>query len=253
MFHRKTFLHIDAGSELLSRSHDDADITAVHHVEHFLPLFVGFVVIDDRDFIGGNAACNQFPLDLTEYVEIDSFAIFELEKVAEHNLSGFDGIVFMILFQNLVDAGIEFGTGIVFRISGDQTQVDGRLAGEPVNQQRNVRKFPFFRVVELLEPGVDIAQIIHEAGDLFGSRQTDLLRMPALDRRFRNAGQILRQNHVRTTPEHLGELHDVREFTEPRNHFEASGGIQFHRRFALGKSRGEAVKGVHVKCRQTLR
>ena len=88
-----------------------------------------------------------------------------------------------------------------------------------------MRKFPLFRVVKLLEPGVNIAQIIHEAGNLFGSRQTDLFRMPALDRRFRNAGQILRQNHIRTTPEHLGELHDVREFTEPRNHFEASGGM----------------------------
>ena len=88
-----------------------------------------------------------------------------------------------------------------------------------------MRKFPLFRVVELLEPGVNIAQIIHEAGDLFRSRQTDLLRMPASDRRFRNAGQILRQNHVRTAPEHFGELHDVREFAEPRNHFEASGGM----------------------------
>ena len=116
-----------------------------------------------------------------------------------------------------------------------------------------MRKFPLFRVVELLEPGVDIAQIIHEAGDLFGSRQTDLLRMPAFDRRFRNAGQILRQNHVRTAPEHLGELHDVREFTEPRDHFEASGGIQFHRRFALGKSRSETVESIHMKRRQTLR
>ena len=77
--------------------------------------------------------------------------------------------------------------------------------------------------------------------------------MSALDRRFRNAGQILRQNHIRTAPEHLGELHDVREFAEARDHFEASGGIQFHRRFALGKSRSETVEGVHVKCRQTLR
>ena len=159
----------------------------------------------------------------------------------------------MIFFQNLIDADIELGTGIVLRIGGNQTQVNGRLAGESVDQQRNVRKFPLFRVVELFVPGVNIAQIIHEAGDLFGSRQTDLLRMPASDRRFRNAGQILRQNHIRTTPEHLGELHDVREFAEARDHFEASGGIQFHRRFALGESRGEAVEGVHMKRRQTLR
>ena len=253
MFHRKTFLHIDAGSELLRRSHDDADIAAVHHVEHLLPLLVGFVVIDDRDFLGGNPACNQFPLDFTEYVEADRLAVFELEKVAEYDLRCFDGIVFTILFQNLIDADIELGTGIVLRIGGNQAQIDGRLAGEPVNQQRNVRKFPLFRVVELLEPGVNIAQIIHEARDLFRSRQIDLFRMPAFDRRFRNAGQILRQNHVRTAPEHLGELHDVREFAEPRNHFEASGGIQFHRRFALGKSRSETVKGVHMKCRQTFR
>lgn len=128
MFHRKTFLHIDAGSELLSRSHNDADIAAVHHVEHLLPLLVGLIVIDDRDFIGGNAACNQFPLDLTEYVKADSFAIFELEKVAEHDLRGFDGIVFTIFFQNLIDADIELGTGIVLRIGGNQAQVDGRLA-----------------------------------------------------------------------------------------------------------------------------
>ena len=147
MFHRKAFLHIDSGSEFLRRSHDDADIAAVHHIEHLLPLLVGLIVIDNRDFIGGNAACNQFPLDLAEYVEIDRFTIFELVKVAEHDLGGFDGTVFMIFFQNLIDADIELGTGIVLRIGGNQTQVNGRLAGESVDQQRNVRKFPLFRVV----------------------------------------------------------------------------------------------------------
>ena len=115
-----------------------------------------------------------------------------------------------------------------------------------------MRKFPLFRVVELFEPGVNIAQIIHEAGDLLRSRQTDLLRMSALDRRFRNAGQILRQNHIRTAPEHFGKFHDVREFAEPRDHFETPGGIQLHCRFALGKSRGKAVEGVHMEHFQCI-
>ena len=76
--------------------------------------------------------------------------------------------------------------------------------------------------------------------------------MSALDRRFRNAGQILRQNHIRTAPEHFGKFHDVREFAEPRDHFETPGGIQLHCRFALGKSRGEAVEGAHMEHFQCI-
>ena len=253
VFYGKTFLHVDSGAEPLCRAHDDADIAGVHHIEHLLPLFVGLIIIDDRDLIGGDAPFDQFPFDFAEHVEIDRLAVFELVKIAEHDLSGFDGMIGMIFFQNLIDADIQFGAGIVLCPGSDQTQVNRRLAGESVDQQRNVRELFLLRMIELFKPGVNIAQIIHELRNLLCSRQADLFRMPALDRRFRDARQIFRQNHVRAAPEHFGEFHDVRIFCETGDHFEAPCGVDLQRGFTLGEGRCEPVERVHMELFQRIR
>ena len=78
MFHGKAFLHIDSGSQPLGCPHNDSDITFVHKVKEFLTLFVGFIIIDDGNFIGGNPPVNQFAFDFSEYIEVRNFSAGKL-------------------------------------------------------------------------------------------------------------------------------------------------------------------------------
>ena len=70
----------------MSRSHDNSDIAFIHKVKEFLTLFVGFVIIDDGNFIGGDPPVNQFAFDFSEYIEVRNFSAGKLIKIAEYDL-----------------------------------------------------------------------------------------------------------------------------------------------------------------------
>ena len=108
MFHSKAFLHIDTGPQPLGCPHNDSDITFIHKVKEFLTLFVGFIIIDDSDFIGRNPPVNQFAFDFSEYIEVRNFSAGKLIKITEYDLCAFDGIVIPVFLQNLFHTDIEF-------------------------------------------------------------------------------------------------------------------------------------------------
>ena len=235
VFHGKAFLHIDTGPQPLSRSHNNSDIAFIHKVKEFLTLFVGFIIIDDGNFIGGDPPVNQFAFDFSEYIEVRNFSAGKLIKITEYDLCAFDGIVIPVFLQNLFHTDIEFGTGIIHRIFGNQSEVNGCLAAETVDHQRDMAEMLFLGIIQFFKPAVKIGKVIHKTGYLRCSRKFDLFRMTAFNGRLGNPLEILRQNHIGTTAEHLGKFHHIGIFGKACYHFQPSGSIDFQCRFTQSK------------------
>ena len=235
MLHGKAFLHIDTGPQPLSRSHDDSDITFVYQIKEFLTLFVGFIIIDDGNFIGGDPPVNQFAFDFSEYIEVRNFSAGKLIKIAEYDLRTFDGIVIPVFLQNLFHTDIEFGTRIIHRIFCHQTEVNGCLAAETVDHQRDMAEMLFLGIIQFFKPAVKIGKVIHKTGYLRSSRKFDLFRMTAFNGRLGNPLEIFRQNNISTTAEHFREFHHIGIFGKACYHFQPSGSIDFQCRFTQSK------------------
>ena len=248
VFDREAFLNVDAGSEFHGRADDYADLSRIHPLEQVGFLLVGVVIADHGNLIGGDAVGDQFALDLLPGIEqLDAVADIAV-KVAKNHLRPFDGLIGPVFVKNIADADIQLGFRVILKTRIDQPRIDRHLATHAVNQQRNMRKQPLVRVI--LIPFVQIAEVVHESGNHRAAGNIDLFGTAPFDRRTLHSGQILFQNHVGDTSEHLREFDHVAVFGETLYHPEASRRILFQRHLHTAEYRGETVEGADTELLQ---
>ena len=111
-----------------------------------------------------------------------------------------------------------------------------------------MRKLPLVRVI--LIPFVQVAEVVHESGNHRAARNIDLFGTAPFDRRTFHSDQVLFQNHVGDTSEHLREFNHVAVFGEALYHPEASRRILLQRHLHAAEYRGETVEGADTELLQ---
>ena len=103
MFNCQTLLDIDSGSKFHCGTDHNPDFAGIYPFIQIGFLLIGVVIGNDCYFICRNSIDNEFSPQFFPGIEKFSVAV----QVTENDLRTFDGVIFLVFFQNFLTADIE--------------------------------------------------------------------------------------------------------------------------------------------------